>query len=81
MREGSFEDFKEWIRHMDERVENWEQLDKDIEDLCKNGEEILKGSKEGWNGERIPRSRVLMTNYVYRKLANLDPEPVPAPAA
>jgi hypothetical protein len=60
MREGSFEDFKEWIRHMDERVENWEQLDKDIEDLCKNGEEILKGSKEGWNGERIPRSRVLI---------------------
>lgn len=59
LREGNFEDFKAWVREMDQDASRWDQLEADIDSLCVQGEEILKGSKD-WNGQKVPRCRVLI---------------------
>ena len=59
VREGNFEDFKAWVREMDARASNWDDLEADIESLAVQGENILKENKD-WNGQKIPRCRVLI---------------------
>lgn len=56
MHEGSFEDFKAWVHGMDEQVGNWAAMDEKVEQLCIDGEKILKRTETGYC-QCIPRSR------------------------